>query len=98
MVIIIDDKEKNDISKVHLSDDGTGQGIRIPAVLISKKDGDKIVDWIVHASPGGQRAATMGCLQKGSYLQAAMGARTLCVRLGPEHSWPAYERLHDYIW
>lgn len=36
MVIIIDDKEKSDISKVHMSDDGTGQGIRIPAVLISK--------------------------------------------------------------
>lgn len=36
MVIIIDDKEKNDISKVSMSDDGTGQGIRIPAVLINK--------------------------------------------------------------
>ena len=53
MVIIIDAKEKDDISKVSLSDDGTGQGIRIPAVLINKKDGDKIIDWIIHASPAG---------------------------------------------
>ena len=59
MVIIIDAKEKDDISKVSLSDDGTGQGIRIPAVLINKKDGDKIIDWIIHASPAGQRAATI---------------------------------------
>lgn len=59
MVIIIDDKEKSDISKITLSDDGTGQGIRIPAVLINKADGDKIIDWIIHASPAGQRAATI---------------------------------------
>ena len=59
MVIIIDAKEKDDISKVSLSDDGTGQGIRIPAELINKKDGDNIIDWIIHASPAGQRAATI---------------------------------------
>lgn len=53
MAIIIDDKEHDDISKVTMSDDGTGAGIRIPAVLISKDDGDKIIDWIIHASPGG---------------------------------------------
>jgi len=53
MVIIIDDKEKEDISKVTLSDDGTGAGIRIPSMLIAKDDGDKIVDWLVHASNDG---------------------------------------------
>ena len=53
MAIIIDDVENDDISKVTMSDDGTGAGIRIPAVLISKKDGNKLVDWIVHASPQG---------------------------------------------
>lgn len=59
MVIIIDEKEKSDITKVTMSDDGTGQGIRIPAVLINKKDGERIIDWIIHASPAGQRAATI---------------------------------------
>jgi hypothetical protein len=50
MVIIIDDKEKDDISKVIMSDDGTGAGIRIPAMLISNKDGKAIRDWILAAS------------------------------------------------
>lgn len=59
MAIIIDDVENDDISKVTMSDDGTGAGIRIPAVLISKKDGNKIVDWIIHASPGGQKQASI---------------------------------------
>lgn len=55
MAIIIDDKEKEDISKVTMSDDGTGAGIRIPAMLISKGDGDKLIDWIIHASEEGQK-------------------------------------------
>ena len=53
MAIIIDEKEKSDITKVTMSDDGTGQGIRIPAVLINKEDGERIIDWIIHASPAG---------------------------------------------
>jgi len=39
MALIIDAYEKEDISQVTLSDDGTGAGIRIPAMLISKNDG-----------------------------------------------------------
>jgi len=39
MALIIDAYEKEDIMKVTLSDDGTGAGIRIPAMLISKSDG-----------------------------------------------------------
>jgi hypothetical protein len=39
MALIIDAYEKEDIMKVTLSDDGTGAGIRIPAMLISKTDG-----------------------------------------------------------
>ena len=35
-----------------MSDDGTGHGIRIPSVLISKKDGQKLIDFITtQASP-----------------------------------------------
>jgi hypothetical protein len=36
--VIIDDSNE-EISKVIMSDDGTGTGIRIPAMLIGKKDG-----------------------------------------------------------
>lgn len=33
-----------------MSDDGTGAGIRIPSMLISKKDGQKLIDFINTAS------------------------------------------------
>lgn len=35
LAVIIDSKNE-DVSKIMLSDDGTGAGIRIPAVLINK--------------------------------------------------------------
>jgi len=59
MAIIIDEREKDDISKVIMSDDGTGAGIRIPAMLISRTDGDSIIEWITHASPDGQKQASI---------------------------------------
>lgn len=43
--IIIDDR-KEDIEHVLMSDDGTGGGIRIPSMLIGKKSGEKLIDWI----------------------------------------------------
>lgn len=33
-----------------MSDDGTGGGIRIPSVLISKSDGEKLLDFLKGAS------------------------------------------------
>ena len=44
-----------------MSDDGTGHGIRIPSVLISKKDGQKLIDFMTSASPAelSQLAATI---------------------------------------
>lgn len=59
MVIIIDDKEKDDISKVTMSDDGTGAGIRIPAMLISNKDGKTLIEWLTHSSPVGLKQASI---------------------------------------
>jgi len=43
---IIMDNTEEDISSIVLSDDGSGAGITIPSVLISKKDGDKIKRYI----------------------------------------------------
>ena len=43
--IIIDD-HKEDVEHVLMSDDGTGGGIRIPSMLIGKKSGEKLIDWI----------------------------------------------------
>lgn len=59
MAVIIDDKEKDDISKVIMSDDGSGAGIRIPAMLISKNDGLKIFEWMDHSSPWGLERASL---------------------------------------
>lgn len=38
LAVIIDDQQE-DIQKVIMSDDGTGTGIRIPAMIIGRKDG-----------------------------------------------------------
>lgn len=47
--IIVDDHNEN-IDGVLMSDDGTGGGIRIPSMLIGKKDGMKLHDWWMRAS------------------------------------------------
>ena len=41
LVLVINDKEE-DIESVIIVDDGNGAGIRIPAMLIGKKDGEVI--------------------------------------------------------
>lgn len=49
VAIIIDDTEEN-IDNVVMSDDGTGGGIRIPAMLVGKTDGKKLLDFLKRAS------------------------------------------------
>lgn len=49
--IVIDNNESEDIDDIIMSDDGTGAGIRIPSMLISKKDGDKLLDYLKTATP-----------------------------------------------
>jgi hypothetical protein len=43
--IVVDDKAEQIDDKL-MSDDGTGNGIRIPSMLIGKKDGDKLLKWM----------------------------------------------------
>jgi hypothetical protein len=45
-VLVIDDKDE-EIENVILIDDGNGNGIRIPAMLITKKDGNIIEDFLL---------------------------------------------------
>ena len=47
--IVIDDKAKQ-IDNILMSDDGTGGGIRIPSMLISKPDGETLLDWFSTAT------------------------------------------------
>lgn len=47
--IIIDETNEN-VDDIVMSDDGSGAGIRIPSMLISKKDGDKLLDFLKTAT------------------------------------------------
>lgn len=49
VAIIIDDSDE-DIEDIVMSDDGTGGGIRIPAMLIGKAEGKKLIDFLRRAS------------------------------------------------
>jgi hypothetical protein len=48
LAIIIDNKNE-EIDDITLSDDGTGQGIRIPAMLISKDEGERLKEFLRNA-------------------------------------------------
>jgi len=47
---IVIDSGNEDITKVVMTDDGTGAGIRLPSMLISKKDGETLIDFMETAS------------------------------------------------
>ena len=48
LAIIVDDQNQ-DISSVIMSDDGTGTGIRIPAMLIGRQDGQLLKDFLINS-------------------------------------------------
>jgi hypothetical protein len=48
--IVIDDNGAEDVTDIVMSDDGSGSGIRIPSMLISKTDGDKLLDFLKTAT------------------------------------------------
>ena len=45
-VAIVVDNRFEDIKSVIMTDDGSGQGIRIPSLLIGKKDGQILIDFL----------------------------------------------------
>jgi hypothetical protein len=47
---VVIDEFKEKIDGVMMSDDGTGGGIRIPSMLISKNDGDVLIEWLKTAT------------------------------------------------
>jgi hypothetical protein len=49
VAIIVNDSDE-DIDNIVVSDDGTGGGIRIPSMIISKTDGKKLIDFVKRAS------------------------------------------------
>lgn len=49
VAIIVDDQSEN-VDDIVMSDDGTGAGVRIPSLLVSKTDGKKLIDFLKSAS------------------------------------------------
>jgi len=49
LAVIIDDSNNN-VRDIIMSDDGTGAGIRIPSMLISKKDGQILKNFLKTAT------------------------------------------------
>ena len=49
-VAIVIDNRNELVDEILMSDDGTGGGIRIPSMLIGKKDGDRMVSWFERAT------------------------------------------------
>lgn len=47
---IIYDNTDEEVENIVMSDDGTGGGIRIPSMLISKADGKKLIDFVKRAT------------------------------------------------
>ena len=52
---VVVDSKAEDVSYVIMSDDGTGSGIRIPSMLVGKRDGQKFMDFVQEYAfmPGG---------------------------------------------
>lgn len=47
---IVVDNSDEDVNSIVMTDDGTGGGIRMPSMLISKKDGLKLIDFLETAT------------------------------------------------
>jgi hypothetical protein len=50
MAIIIDTNKDDNITRIVMTDDGSGAGIRIPSMLISYEDGQSFIDFFTSAS------------------------------------------------
>lgn len=49
--IVVDEYAYEAIENILMSDDGTGGGIRIPSMLITRTDGDILIEWVKNATP-----------------------------------------------
>jgi hypothetical protein len=59
LAIIIDDKPSEDVNNVIMSDDTTGMGISIPAMLIDFEDGQKLVTFLATATDDEKNEAAL---------------------------------------
>lgn len=45
LAVIVDEKDNENPEKIIMVDNGTGNGIGIPSLMIGKKDGEKIIEF-----------------------------------------------------
>lgn len=48
--IIVDEVDNESMDSIIMVDDGTGSGIRIPSIMINKKEGEIILDYFGKAT------------------------------------------------
>jgi extracellular elastinolytic metalloproteinase len=51
LAIIVDEVDNESMDAIIMVDDGTGAGIRIPSIMINKKEGEIILGFIGKATP-----------------------------------------------
>ena len=66
LAVIIDNKDE-DVEMVNMVDDGAGAGIRIPSMLISKRDGQRLIDYIRKEQRNSKAADDNERAQNGDY-------------------------------
>lgn len=60
---IVVNNDAQDVSNLVMSDDGTGNGIQIPSVLISQADGKKIIDYLETSASAEELSQTIATLE-----------------------------------
>ena len=48
--MIVDEKDKELMDEIIMIDDGTGSSIKIPSVMVSKTEGETIIDYYLNAT------------------------------------------------
>ena len=91
LAIIIDPMEE-DITDVILSDDGTGAGIRIPAMMIDKYSGDKLKQYLQQGGEASLRAEFMTDIASNNKVDA-----TFWYSSGDDKSLDFVKNVAEYI-
>lgn len=45
MAIVVDEKDNESMESIIMVDDGTGNGVKIPSVMVNEKQGEKLINW-----------------------------------------------------
>jgi len=45
MAIVVDEKDNESMDSIIMVDDGTGNGVKIPSVMVNEKQGEKLINW-----------------------------------------------------